>query len=147
MAEGTIGNIWPYYAKQNIGKAEEKKDTSMGKDDFLKILVAQLKHQDPMQPLQDRDFIAQMAQFSSVEQMMNISTNMAALRQSMGITPGLIGKTIVWHDMAADGTRMEEMHGIVEAITFKEGLQYAVVGQKEVALDQIIKIREAVQQQ
>lgn len=47
----------------------ETKNADMGKDQFLNILVAQLQHQDPMSPLEDKDFIAQMAQFSSLEQM------------------------------------------------------------------------------
>lgn len=48
-------------------------DSTMGKDEFLNLLVTQLKNQDPMNPMQDKEFIAQMAQFSSLEQMQNMS--------------------------------------------------------------------------
>lgn len=48
---------------------------NMDKDDFLKILITQLTTQDPSQPMQDKDFIAQMAQFSSLEQMTNMATS------------------------------------------------------------------------
>jgi len=60
---------------------------SMGKDEFLQLLVAQLKNQDPMNPLNAEEFAAQLAQFSSLEQLMNINDNLGAqIDQTMALT-------------------------------------------------------------
>lgn len=76
----------------------------MGKEEFLKLLVTQLKNQDPTNPMDGQQFAAQLAQFSSVEQLINIekgittqSQNQGLLAQSMnsGLAAGLIGKHVV----------------------------------------------------
>jgi flagellar basal-body rod modification protein FlgD len=143
MSEGTyIGtkNVWPYYAKGNIQASGSKSGNELGKDQFLQILITQLKNQDPMQPLQDREFIAQMAQFSSVEQLMNMSKEMTMLRQSFGFSASLIGKTVTWNVFDASGTIASTETGAVDAIVMKDGTQYVKSGGSEVPLENIIRI-------
>ncbi|MCJ7984766.1 hypothetical protein MUB16_13115 [Priestia sp. OVL9] len=64
------------YLSNRETQVKQTGNSSLGKDDFLKLLIAQLQNQDPMNPMQDKDFIAQMAQFSSLEQMTNMSTSL-----------------------------------------------------------------------
>ena len=54
-------------------------DSSLGKDDFLKLLVAQLTHQDPTNPMQDTEFVSQLATYSGLEQQMNMNKNLEKL--------------------------------------------------------------------
>ncbi|WP_409340972.1 flagellar hook capping FlgD N-terminal domain-containing protein [Paenibacillus sp. MBLB4367] len=138
----STGNVWPNYSKTNIdkkGTANKADSSTMGKDDFLKILIAQLKNQDPMQPLQDKEFIAQMAQFTSVEQISNMANEMKLLRQSLGLTPGLIGKSVSWEAIDASGVKVQK-EGVVDALLFKKGIQYASVKGEEISLDKLLKI-------
>ncbi|MGB8001463.1 MAG: flagellar hook assembly protein FlgD [Anaerobacillus sp.] len=92
----------------------------LGKDDFLKILVAQLSNQDPMKPMQDTEFIGQMAQFSSLEQMTNMNGTMSKvldsqLQSSMTDYADLIGKSVKWTE------NNETSSGKVQAVLYKEG--------------------------
>src|SRR3954468_3742272 len=73
-----------------------KKAGDIGKDDFLKLLVGQLQHQDPMQPSDDNQFIGQMAQFSQLEQQTNTATATDQLVRAS--TLGLIGRTVTYTD-------------------------------------------------
>ncbi|WP_081756654.1 flagellar hook capping FlgD N-terminal domain-containing protein [Gorillibacterium massiliense] len=134
-------NVWPNYAANNTSGSTSSGSGVLGKDDFLKILVAQLSNQDPMQPMEDKEFIAQMAQFSSVEQMYNITSELKTLRQSIGLSPALIGKSVAWNDTNTNGTTTEKT-GVVEGIRFKSGLQYAIIDGKDVSIDQLTRIWE-----
>ena len=85
--------------------------TTLGKDDFLKLLVTQLQHQDPMNPMDDKDFMGQMAQFSTLEQI----TNVASANQ-MSQSLGLLGRTVTY----IDADRVVHT-GVVEAVDTKGG--------------------------
>lgn len=102
----------------------------LGKDDFLKILMTQLQNQDPMNPMQDKDFIAQMATFSSLEQMTNMNKTMEkfvrANEQNQLISYNqFVGKNVTWHkliesDDPAEPPTIEEGNGRVVSIQFKD---------------------------
>ena len=83
-------------------------NAELGKDDFLKLFVAQLQHQDPMNPMDDQDIMGQMASFSTLEQV----TNMARQPEDRQNLPsssavGLIGRTVTW---TGHGRRLPHRH-------------------------------------
>ena len=73
----SITDLLNYKPIQDTSNNNAKKSTSeLNKDTFIKLLVTQMQNQDPLSPMEDREFIAQMAQFSSLEQMQNLNTGM-----------------------------------------------------------------------
>jgi flagellar basal-body rod modification protein FlgD len=109
----------------------------LGKDDFLKLLITQLSHQDPTQPLEDREFVAQMAQFSTLEQMTNmtgeLSKVLGLLARSQAVA--LLGKTVEVADGQAGIT------GRVEAISGSQFPQVLVGGQYY-DVTQVLSVKE-----
>ena len=77
-------------------QAASGKNAEMGKDQFLKLFVAQLQHQDPMNPMQDSDFMGQMASFSTLEQITNLANANEAIATNLSLSQsvGLIGRTV-----------------------------------------------------
>ena len=73
---------------------------SLGKDQFLKLFVAQLQHQDPMNPMNDSEFMAQMASFSTLEQVTNLAAANEQMAASMASNSAvsLIGRTVSYVD-------------------------------------------------
>ena len=91
---------------------------TLGKDDFLKLFVAQLQHQDPMNPMQDSDMMGQMASFSTLEQITNMASANQTIASSLTSTSaiGLIGRTVTWTDDA------DVIHtGVVEKVSQNGG--------------------------
>lgn len=82
-------------------------DGTLGKDDFMKLLIAQLQNQDPTNPMKDNEFIAQMAQFSSLEQTMNLANSFEKFAEAQNQSQliqynSFIGKEIKWHELEQD---------------------------------------------
>ncbi|MDF2723230.1 MAG: flagellar hook capping protein [Paenibacillus sp.] len=138
MATPAVSNGTVYY--KNAVEKKKTGDSNLGKDEFLKILITQLSNQDPTQPLQDKEFIAQMATFTSVEQLTNMAGEMKLLRQSIGFSSGLIGKSIGWTKTDSNGVEATAT-GSVDSIKIKDGKQFAIVGEEQVPIESITDIK------
>jgi len=108
---------------------------TLDRDDFLKILITQLQHQDPSAPLEDKEFIAQMAQFSSLEQMTNMSQGFSKLSGLLASSEaaGFLGKTVQVQDGSATIT------GLVNEVVRGDHPLVGING-KYYDLDQVQKI-------
>lgn len=87
-------------AKEQASKTDHS--ATLGKNDFLKLLTAQLQQQDPTQPMDNTAFVAQLAQFSSLEQMNNVNDNLTKMLTSQNTSlqttaAGMVGKTAVYN--------------------------------------------------
>lgn len=91
--------------------AKEKND-ALGKDAFLKLLVTQLTKQDPLNPVNDKEFISQMAQFSSLEQMNNVAESMNSVKSMQASF--LVGKLITGKDLVSG----KEISGVVTRVIY-----------------------------
>lgn len=111
--------------------------SDLDKDDFLKILITQLQHQDPTNPMQDKEFIAQMAQFSALEQMTNMSAQFGKLAGVLNSSEAqsLLGKNVE----ILDGDQAR--YGKVEQVVRGE-FPMVMVGGSFYDLEQVSKVIE-----
>lgn len=98
---------------------------AMGKDDFLKLMTTQLRRQDPMKPVDDTAFLAQMAQFTSLEQLTNLGTTAAQQLSAEGVSQALAlsGRTVTY--TGEDG---QVRTGVVDAVVFDAGVPTLTIG-------------------
>jgi flagellar basal-body rod modification protein FlgD len=112
----------------------------MGKDTFLKLLVAQLKYQNPLSPTDGTEFMAQTAQFTVVEKLDELSKQNAELlsaNRALGAS-GLIGKSVVTTGL--DGS---DVVGTVTGVRFDAGGPVLLTGDTEVSLTAVKEVRPA----
>lgn len=116
-----------------------KQPDALDKDAFLQILVTQLKYQDPTQPMENQDFIAQMAQFSSLEQMTNVSKNLDTLGKMQATTQSaaLVGRTV---ELRNPSNAQQPITGTVNKVRFENGEPRLVIGGNEYPLTDLISV-------
>ena len=117
---------------------ESKSKTAVDYESFLKLLVAEMKNQDPTKPMESTDFVAQLATFSQVEQTVQSNSKLDQILQSTALSQAgsLIGREIT----SADGNTS----GIIAEVKIKSGGVVAVLeGGKEVTVGDGVVIRAA----
>lgn len=145
---GVTVHIRPMAAGSNpAGRAgnelQQAADDVLGKDDFLKLLLTQLKYQDPLNPIDDKEFIAQMAQFSSLEQMQNLNTTMSDFAEAqqkltaLGQAMAMMGRTVEL--LTREG---ETFYGEVNGVQFSDAWPKVLVDGKLYGFDEVVAILE-----
>ena len=126
-------------SSEQMAAASRAVTSELDKDAFLRLLIAQLANQDPLNPMDDREFIAQMAQFSALEQMTNMTKTlegMASLDKYSALN--YVGSTVLFQYEADDGS-VSPVYGRVLAVFFdnKEGPILEIDGFGEIPLYKI----------
>jgi flagellar basal-body rod modification protein FlgD len=138
MSIGTTSSVSPVLASLNSGTAQgsPSPSNSLGQADFLKLLMAQMQHQDPMSPMSGTDFTAQLAQFSSLQGIQQLNTNISSMLLLQGLTQGanLIGKNVTYAKPASNANTQ----GAVSSVKVDgTGSVQLVIGGTGVALSQV----------
>ncbi|NJC66366.1 flagellar hook capping protein [Planosporangium flavigriseum] len=123
-----------------VSTPARKTGGELGKDDFMKLLVAQLRFQDPSSPSDPSAFMAQTAQFTMLEKLTNLADaqqQLVAAQLQFGAS-NLIGKTVSYVD--ADGA---EKTGVVSAATFTGSNPTVKVGNTDVPLSSVKEVRSS----
>jgi flagellar basal-body rod modification protein FlgD len=126
-AIGTVHTSLNYADRVPVQKLDQ--------DDFIKILVAQLTSQDPMNPQKDTEFVGQMAQFSSLESTKSMQTEIKTLRAN-----SMIGKTV---EVAVN--RDANVVGEVTAVVHEKGEPKIVIGDRSYSLADVVRVDASVE--
>jgi Flagellar hook capping protein len=111
----------------------------LGKDDFLNLLVTQLRYQDPLNPTDDKEFIGQMAQFSSLEQMQSLNGSFTANKAF-----SLIGKNITASIVDSTTKETKQINGDVTEVKMSSGKTYLVVNGEDVNVDDVTNVSDGL---
>lgn len=130
-------DIKPVSGSSNQGIGLGKASTiskDLGKDAFLKLLVVELKNQDPLRPMEDREFIAQLAQLRSLEQLQELSSKVESLLKLYSTS--IIGRKV--EAMTEDGKRIS---GEVNKIVIDGSDPILAIGEDMVRLSDVGSVR------
>ncbi len=139
MSQGEINKL-NYQMKgynQKLRENHHGSKNQLGEADFMKLLVTQLKTQDPTKPLDDKEFIGQMAQFTSLKQMNVMAKSLTKFTKEFGFTKavGLVGKEVSWND---DAGKIQS--GLVKSVKVKGGNTFLNVNGNELTISDITEV-------
>ena len=141
MSTSAIGNtalssLYAASTQTSSSKSSTSSTGGLGESDFLNLLVTQLKNQDPLNPMSNTDFIAQMANFSSLQQMTSVNTNVSSLlkQQNIANSTAMLGKQV---------TTSDGKSGIVSQVSMDSGNVSIYVGTNKYSLSDVTNVQNA----
>ncbi len=131
LTDGTYLNTTNGVTNNTTTKtATTSSSSSMGKNDFLQLLVTQMKYQDPLDPQSNSEYASQLAQFSSLEQMQNLNTTVNSSQAT-----SLVGKSVAWAD-----SKGNTFSGTVSSVKYSNGTAKLMVGGAEVDVSSLLYV-------
>ncbi|WP_124049386.1 flagellar hook capping FlgD N-terminal domain-containing protein [Priestia endophytica] len=121
MLKVEINNRFSYETMQSEKRKTSSSGSELGKDDFLNILMTQLQNQDPSNPVDDKEFIAQLATFSTLEQITNLNTSVQSFIEEQKPNTllqlqSLIDQNVTWSSTGENGQTKKAQTGIIKSV-------------------------------
>lgn len=130
------GKIIESTSASSLANSTSKDKSTLDKDAFLGLLVAQMKYQDPLEPTSNTEFVAQYAQFSSLEQMQNMSSTLELSRAST-----LVGKVVSVNTTNSSG-QTTQIQGKVDYVIYENNKAYVSIGDALYSLEDVYGVAD-----
>lgn len=114
-------SVLSQYSSSTTSSSSSTASSTLGKDDFLTLLVTQLSNQDPLNPMDDKDMTAQLAQFSSLEQLTNINSGIETLNTTMSQGQLTNAVSYIGKSVTATGYSLSKEDGTISAMYYSLG--------------------------
>lgn len=114
------------------GNTRTENSASLDKDAFLQLLVAQMKYQDPLEPTDNTEYVSQLATFSELEEMQNLSASMDTQRAS-----SLVGHYVTVKDKSESTGEVSLVGGKVDYVTIEGGKAYLNISGNKYSIDEL----------
>ncbi len=136
VAQVKDGKIVESQTASSIANSKVKDKSTLDKDAFLGLLVAQMKYQDPLEPTSNTEFVSQYAQFTSLEQMQNMSATLELSRAS-----SLVGQIVSVNTLDSNG-QTTTIQGKVDYIIYENNKAYVSIGDALYSLDEVYAVAD-----
>ena len=119
------GNLVTQFKQETNEKERTNSNSTLGKEAFLQLLVAQMQYQDPLEPMDNTEYVSQLATFSQLEAIQNMSQTL-----SYGQASDLVGKTVAVRVTDANGDTNLKW-GVVDYVIYEGGEPYLVINEEK----------------
>lgn len=154
-AAGTAPSKTPFQDAVNAALKSAKSDedsqktkdplgaNALGKDEFLQLLVLQMQSQDPLSPTDNTQMIAQLAQFSALEQMQNLNESFEMLSGNIDQLNFISASTMVGKEVTGIDVNGDELTGVVDGVSMEGSIVYLTIGDNVMSMAGVTSIKEA----